>query len=304
MAMDRTGVLTTSGVSAWSTASASKVEAVHLYKQFENKRQGSTIQVLQDVSLSVRSGEFLSIVGPSGCGKTTLLRIFAGLISPSEGGVLYDGAPISGPSSRMGFVFQSDNLMPWRTVEDNVALGPELRHERQSSYLPRVKAMLELVGLAGFADYYPHQLSGGMRQRVNLARALSIQPDVLLMDEPFASLDAQTRDIMQEELLRIWRETRNTVIFITHQIDEALFLADRVVIMRARPGSVQEICPVEIERPRSLEVKRDPRFTKLADHIWHGIERQVRASIEEEQLATTRSHAPATDDAETREGSW
>lgn len=276
-----------------SASGSTKVQAQHIYKRFENKRQGGSIEVLDDVSLSIRSGEFLSIVGPSGCGKTTLLRIFAGLIPPTDGSVSYDGEEITSPSSKMGFVFQSDNLMPWRTVKDNVALGPELRGERRRSYLPRIEAMLNLVGLAGFGDYYPHQLSGGMRQRVNLARALAIQPEVLLMDEPFASLDAQTRDIMQEELLRIWRETRNTVIFITHQIDEAIFLADRVIIMRARPGTVQEICEVDIERPRTLEVKRDPRFTKLADHIWHGIERQVRASIELEQLATMRSHGGA-----------
>jgi NitT/TauT family transport system ATP-binding protein len=279
-------------------SASAKVQAQHIYKRFENKRQGGSIEVLDDVSLSIGSGEFLSIVGPSGCGKTTLLRIFAGLIPASDGQVFYDGDEITGPSSKMGFVFQSDNLMPWRTVKENVALGPELRGERRRSYLPRIESMLNLVGLTGFGDYYPHQLSGGMRQRVNLARALAIQPDVLLMDEPFASLDAQTRDIMQEELLRVWRETRNTVIFITHQIDEAIFLADRVIIMRARPGSVQEICPVEIDRPRTLEVKRDPRFTKLADHIWHGIERQVRASIEEEQLATMRARPPEAGAAE------
>ena len=194
----------------------------------------------------------------------------------------------------MGFVFQSDNLMPWRTVKDNIALGPELRGERRRSF-PRGSTLLHLVGLSGFGDYYPHQLSGGMRQRVNLARALAVQPEVLLMDEPFASLDAQTREIMQDELLRIWREVRNTVIFITHQIDEAIFLADRVMIMHARPGSVQEILPVEIERPRTLQVKRDPRFTRLADHIWHNIERQVRASIQEEQLATPGGRGPSPD---------
>ena len=294
--------MTAQGLSRLSLGSKpdTKVEALNLYKDFENRRQSSTIQVLQDVSVTVRAGEFLSIVGPSGCGKTTLLRIFAGLIPASAGSVLYDGEPISGPSSKIGFVFQSDNLLPWRTVRDNVALGPQMRHEKSRSYAPRVTAMLELVGLSGFEDYFPHQLSGGMRQRVNLARALAIQPEVLLMDEPFASLDAQTRDIMQEELLRIWRETRNTVIFITHQIDEAIFLADRVMIMRARPGSVQEVCPVEIERPRSLEMKRDPRFTKLADHIWHGIERQVRASIVQEQLATMRAQ-PAAMEPSTRE---
>lgn len=277
------------------SSGTAKVAASHVYKQFENKRQGGAIDVLEDVSVSISSGEFLSIVGPSGCGKTTLLRIFAGLLPASQGSVLFDGSQVTGPSSKMGFVFQSDNLMPWRTVRDNVALGPELRGEKRRTYGPRVEALLDLVGLSGFGDYFPHQLSGGMRQRVNLARALAVQPDVLLMDEPFASLDAQTREIMQDELLRIWRATRNTVVFITHQIDEAIFLADRVMIMRARPGSVQEMLPVELERPRALEVKRDPRFTKLADHVWHSIERQVRASIEEEQHATARSRSAVAD---------
>jgi NitT/TauT family transport system ATP-binding protein len=261
----------------------SKVESRHLNKSFQNRQTRESIEVLTDINVSVSPGEFLTIVGPSGCGKTTLLRIFAGLIPSSGGEVLYDGVAITGPSTRMGFVFQTDNLMPWRTVADNVGLGPELRGENKHSYQPRIESLLELVGLAGFGGYYPHQLSGGMRQRVNLARALAIEPDVLLMDEPFAALDAQTREIMQDELLRIWRATHNTVIFITHQIDEAVFLADRLMIMSARPGRVQEIIPIEIERPRSLEIKRDPRFVKVADHVWHSIERQVRAAIKEEQ---------------------
>lgn len=265
-----------------------KVQAIDLSKRFEHKVTRQSIVALEEVGLSVAPGEFLSIVGPSGCGKTTLLRIFAGLLPATSGSVLYDGVTVTGPSSKMGFVFQADNLMPWRKVRDNIGLGPELQGEPKRQYLPRVEALLELVGLSGFGDYYPHQLSGGMRQRVNLARALAIEPDVLLMDEPFAALDAQTREIMQDELLRIWRETHNTVIFITHQIDEALFLADRLMIMSARPGRVQEILPVDIERPRALEIKRDPRFTRLADHVWHGIERQVRASIKDEQEATRR----------------
>jgi NitT/TauT family transport system ATP-binding protein len=218
-----------------ATSDAAKMQANHLYKRFENRATGETIDVLRDISLSVAPGEFLSIVGPSGCGKTTLLRIFGGLIAASDGKVLHDGRPITGPSPSVGFVFQSDNLMPWRTVWDNIGLGPELRGERKKSYEPRIQQLLELVGLTGFARYYPHQLSGGMRQRVNLARALAIEPDVLLMDEPFAALDAQTREIMQDELLRIWRSTRNTVVFITHQIDEALFLADRLLSWRLDP---------------------------------------------------------------------
>jgi NitT/TauT family transport system ATP-binding protein len=263
-----------------------KMEAAHLYKHFDNPITGQAIEVLQDVSLTVRRGEFMTIVGPSGCGKTTLLRIFAGLIPLSDGHVLHDGKPVNGPSPSVGFVFQSDNLMPWRTVWDNIGLGPELRGESRRTYAPRIEQLLELVGLSGFERYYPHQLSGGMRQRINLARALAIEPDVLLMDEPFAALDAQTREIMQDELLHIWRGTGNTVIFITHQIDEALFLADRLVILAARPGRVQEVLEVDIPRPRSLEVKRSAHFVELADHVWHGIERQVRASIREERLAS------------------
>ena len=262
--------------------------ADHLYKHFDNPITGQSIEVLEDVSLAVRPGEFVTIVGPSGCGKTTLLRIFAGLIPLSDGYVLHDGKPINGPSPSIGFVFQSDNLMPWRTVWDNIGLGPELRGERKRTYAPRIERLLDLVGLSGFERYYPHQLSGGMRQRINLARALAIEPDVLLMDEPFAALDAQTREIMQDELLHIWRGTGNTVIFITHQIDEALFLADRLVILAARPGRVQEVLEVDIPRPRSLEVKRSARFVEFADHVWHGIERQVRASIREEQRASSR----------------
>ena len=265
---------------------AAKMQADHLCKQFDNPITGQSIEVLQDVSLAVKPGEFVTIVGPSGCGKTTLLRIFAGLIPLSDGEVLHDGKPVNGPSPSIGFVFQSDNLMPWRTVWDNIGLGPELRGQSKETYGPRIERLLDLVGLSGFERYYPHQLSGGMRQRINLARALAIEPDVLLMDEPFASLDAQTREIMQDELLHIWRGTGNTVIFITHQIDEALFLADRLVILAARPGRVQEVLEVDIPRPRSLEVKRSAHFVELADHVWHGIERQVRASIREERLAT------------------
>src|ERR1051326_4083110 len=265
---------------------SAKLHAEHVYKQFESRATEEPIAVLQDINLSVPAGEFLSIVGPSGCGKTTLLRIFAGLLQQTQGRVLHDGQAVTGPQASVGFVFQSDNLMPWRTVWENIALGPELRHESRKSYGPRIQELLDLVGLVGFDKYYPHQLSGGMRQRVNLARALAIEPDVLLMDEPFAALDAQTRDIMQEELLRIWRTTGNAVVFITHQIDEAIFLADRVLILGARPGRAQEMLEVEVPRPRKLEVKRSPRFAELADHVWHAIEREVRASIRQEQIAS------------------
>ncbi len=272
-----------------------KMQVVNLVKRFENAATGQSMEALSDINLTVQKGEFLTIVGPSGCGKTTLLRILAGLIEPTSGQVLLDGVPITGPSPTLGFVFQSDNLMPWRTVWDNVGFGPEMRGERKKDYAPRIEHLLELVGLEGFAKYYPHQLSGGMRQRVNLARALAIEPDVLLMDEPFAALDAQMREIMQDELLRIWKETGNTVIFITHQIDEAIFLADRLLILAARPGRVQELMDIDLPRPRTLEIKRTPHFTEMADHVWHGIERQVRASIRHEQFA---SGAPKRSGAE------
>ena len=266
-----------------------KMRVCGLSKRFFGKGMAQEVEALRNIDLDVRTGEFLTIVGPSGCGKTTLLRILAGLIEPSDGLVLHDGKPVKGPSPSVGFVFQSDNLMPWRTVRDNIAFGPELRGESRKSYSPRIDELLDLVGLNGFGDYYPHQLSGGMRQRVNIARALAINPDVLLMDEPFGALDAQTREIMQDELMRIWRKTGNTVVFITHQIDEAIFLADRVLILAARPGRVQELMTVDIPRPRELDVKRSPHFTELADHVWRGIERQVRASIREEQFAGAQS---------------
>jgi NitT/TauT family transport system ATP-binding protein len=262
-----------------------RMEVRGLGKRFDNPITDESIEVLVDVNLAIGKGEFLTIVGPSGCGKTTLLRILAGLMPATDGQVLNNGRPVTGPLPTVGFVFQSDNLMPWRNVYDNIGFGPELRGERAKTYGPRIEYLLELVGLAGFGKYYPHQLSGGMRQRVNLARALAIEPDVLLMDEPFASLDAQTREIMQDELLRIWRNTGNTVVLVTHQIDEALFLADRLLILAARPGRVQEVIKVDIPRPRTLDVKRTARFTELADHVWQGIERQVRASIREEQIA-------------------
>jgi NitT/TauT family transport system ATP-binding protein len=277
-----------------SSLSPARMEVRRLYKRFDNPISGQSIEVLQDIDLSIGKGEFLTIVGPSGCGKTTLLRILAGLIPATDGQVLNNGNPITGPSPTVGFVFQSDNLMPWRTVWENVGFGPELRGESKKAYGPRIEYLLELVGLAGFDKYYPHQLSGGMRQRVNLARALAIEPDVLLMDEPFAALDAQTREIMQDELLRIWQATGNTVIFITHQIDEAIILADRLLILAARPGRVQELLDIDIPRPRTLDMKRTPRFTELADHVWHGIERQVRASIREEQHAGASSRISPT----------
>jgi NitT/TauT family transport system ATP-binding protein len=240
-----------------------------------SKRFGDLL-ALDSINLSVAEGQFTAFVGPSGCGKTTFLRIVAGLVGASDGEVRIDGQLISRPSSDRGFVFQTDNLLPWRTVLANARLGHELNRTASESERKRTLALLKLVGLAGFESHYPAQLSGGMRQRVNLARALAIDPKLLLMDEPFSALDAQTREIMQTELLRIWEQGRKTVLFVTHQIDEAIFLSDQVVVFARNPGRVKEIIDIELPRPRELSIKRTPGFAKYVDHIWSLIEHDVR----------------------------
>jgi NitT/TauT family transport system ATP-binding protein len=237
---------------------------------------------LDRVSLDVSEGEFISLVGPSGCGKTTLLRIIAGLDAADTGQVVIDGLPVSRPGTDRGFVFQADCLMPWRTVWRNAIFGNEINGGNNAEAASRTRDLLRLVGLGGFEHYYPWQLSGGMRQRANLARALAINPKVLLMDEPFSALDAQTREIMQTELLRIWESGRKTVVFITHQIDEAVFLSDRVVVLGRRPGRIRETVNIELARPRPFSIKRTPAFVAYVDRIWGMIEKDVRASLTEE----------------------
>jgi NitT/TauT family transport system ATP-binding protein len=195
---------------------------------------------------------------------------------------MLDNRALAGPGGNRGFVFQNDSLLPWRTVLGNALIGPEVAGALGAKERQRTLELLKLVGLAGFEDYYPRQLSGGMRQRVNLARALAIDPDILLMDEPFASLDAQTREIMQTELLRIWEQGRKTVLFVTHQIDEAVFLADRVLVFARRPGRLQESVPIELPRPRSLDIKRTPEFVGYVDRIWRMIENDVRTAVMQE----------------------
>jgi NitT/TauT family transport system ATP-binding protein len=245
------------------------------------KRFGE-LEALRDINAEIARGEFISLVGPSGCGKTTLLRVVAGLETATSGAVLLDGRAVKGPGGDRGFVFQNDNLLPWRSVFDNAMIGPEVAGRTGPVEKRRTRDLLKLVGLAGFEDYYPRQLSGGMRQRVNLARALAIDPQILLMDEPFSALDAQTREIMQTELMRIWEEGRKTVLFVTHQIDEAVFLSDRVLVLARRPGRIQETVTVTLPRPRTLAVKRTPEFVAYVDHIWRLIEDDVRASVIEE----------------------
>jgi NitT/TauT family transport system ATP-binding protein len=242
------------------------------------KRFGD-LEVLRDISVTIHDGEFVALVGPSGCGKTTFLRIVSGLEDAEGGTISVDNAIVTGPGRDRGFVFQSDSLLPWRTVLGNTIVGLELAGRIGVADLERTRKLLSLVGLAGFESYFPRQLSGGMRQRVNLARALAIDPKILLMDEPFSALDAQTREIMQAELQRIWEEGRKTVLFVTHQIDEAVFLADRVLVFARRPGRILEDVRVELPRPRTLSTKREPAFVALVDHIWRLIENDVRESV-------------------------
>ena len=265
-----------------------KLEARGLSKAF---RKGDLrVEALRDLNLRIREGEFVSVVGASGCGKTTLLRLLDGLLEPTAGTVLIDGREVSRPGTDRGFVFQQDRLFPWRTVEENAVLGPELQKKALATARGLARQFLRLVGLDGFDAYYPHELSGGMRQRVNLARALTVGPDVLLMDEPFAALDAQTREIMQAELMQIWRETGKTVVFVTHQIDEAVYLSDRVIVLTVRPGRIKEEVPIDLGRPRELAVKRTLPFVQYTDRIWRLIEEEVREGMGRELAEAAQAH--------------
>jgi NitT/TauT family transport system ATP-binding protein len=254
-----------------------KLEAQDIRLDYFQPRTGRRLTALDGVNLTVNAGEFVSVVGPSGCGKTTFLFIIDGLIAATAGRILVDGHVTTKPGRDRAVVFQDASLLPWRTVLANVGYGLECLATGRSEARERSAHFIGMVGLSGFENHYPHELSGGMQQRVNLARALVVDPQILLMDEPFASLDAQTRELMQAELLQIWLQARKTVLFVTHQIDEAIYLSDRVVVFSGRPGTVKEIIPVEIERPRPLGVKRDVRFHAIEDRIWSLIEEDVKA---------------------------
>jgi NitT/TauT family transport system ATP-binding protein len=252
-----------------------KLQIDHLTKHYWVEREDRDVLALSDVSFAVDDGEFMAIVGPSGCGKTSMLNIIAGLLPYEEGNVLIDGKRVSGPGIDRAVVFQHASLLPWRTIAGNVRYGMELQKRfDEATMKERAEYFIKLVGLSGFERHYPSELSGGMQQRVNLARALAADPVVLLMDEPFAALDAQTREFMQSELLKIWTKAKKTVVFITHQINEAIYLADRVVVMSARPGRVKDVFEVPFARPRSLSLKREPRFLELEDAVWKLIEEE------------------------------
>jgi NitT/TauT family transport system ATP-binding protein len=238
-------------------------------------RQGNNgLPVLENFSLQVKDLEFLVLLGPSGCGKSTLLRIINGIETSDGGRILIDGQDVTVTTGNgRGMVFQSFELFPWRTVLDNVAFGLEVAGVEKQQRLAQARECVNLVGLSAFENAYPHQLSGGMQQRVGIARALAIKPSILLMDEPYGALDVQTRDLLQDELLNIWERERKTVVFVTHSIEEALYLADRIVVMSPRPGRIAQMIDVPFARPRRDEIKTDPEFLKLRRHIWESLKK-------------------------------
>lgn len=241
------------------------------------KRYGA-LEVFRDVNMDVGDREIVAIVGPSGCGKTTLLRCIDGLIPPTSGQVDILGTPVTAPLPGVAMVFQQFGLFPWKTVFNNVAYGLKLAGASKAEIQERVPRFIRLVGLAGFEKAYPYQLSGGMQQRCGLARALAIEPSVLLMDEPFAAVDAQTREILQFELLRIWQMRPTSMIFVTHSIEEAVLMGHRVVVLKGRPAGVFETIEVDLPHPRNRETLTHPRFAELREHVWTTLVDEARAA--------------------------
>jgi NitT/TauT family transport system ATP-binding protein len=266
---------------------SARLQAIDIRMVYYQPRTGNRVLAIEALSTSIGDGEFVSILGPSGCGKSTFLKIVDGLITPTGGHLLVDGQRMDRPGQDRAMVFQDASLFPWYTVVRNVSYGLECQGVSAKEARARALPFVKLVGLGGFESHYPYELSGGMQQRVNLARALAVNPGMLLMDEPFAALDAQTRELMQAELLRVWNEQQKTVLFITHQIDEAVYLSDRVIVMSARPGRVIADITIEIPRPRELTVKRSPLFHEYVDRIWELIEGQVKQTMAADRLVPT-----------------
>ena len=258
-----------------------KVHATDISRHFVIHNAGGrndTLTTLDHFNLDIREGEFLSILGPSGCGKSTFLNILAGLDDSDAGAIFIDGQPLRKQDFERGMIFQSYALMPWLTVIENVAFGLEIRGVGRKERLAAAERYLKLVGLTAFAHQYPHQLSGGMKQRVAIARVLAYDPRLVLMDEPFAALDAQTREALQIQLLKIWEADRKTILFITHSIDEAILLSDRVAIMTARPGRIKEIVDIDLPRPREYGVRNSPEFARIRSRLWDALRDEVLKS--------------------------
>jgi NitT/TauT family transport system ATP-binding protein len=278
------------------TALANRISVTDLHKVFRLK-PGQTInidgqisdriKVLSGVELDIQKGEFVTLVGPSGSGKSVLLDIIAGLTDATSGVAAIDGKAVTSPHRDAAYVFQQYALFPWRSALANVEYALEVRGVAKAERREKAQHFLSLFGLNGFEDRYPSQLSGGMQQRVAIARALATDPQVLLMDEPFAALDAQTRDILQTELLRIWEQIKTTVVFVTHSIDEAIFLADRVVVMTARPAAVKEIIEIDLPRPRDIEIRNGDQFNAYRARVWNALRDEVRKAQRDWQLASS-----------------
>ncbi len=269
-------VTASTGPSTRRTEAGARIELSGVTKRFMTPA-GSVFTALDDVTFEVEPGQFCAVVGPTGCGKSTTLTMVAGLDRPSAGTVRVDGAPVDGIAPGTGFMFQTDALLPWKTVLDNVALGPLFRGAGRRSAEERARDWLRRVGLSGFEDHHPHQLSGGMRKRVSLAAALINEPSILLMDEPFGALDVQTKAIMSNELLALWEQTRPSVLFITHDLEEAIALADRVVVMTVGPGTVKAVYDIDLPRPRGAvqEIRFEPRFLEIHQEIWESLRDEV-----------------------------
>ncbi|MEZ0074430.1 NitT/TauT family transport system ATP-binding protein [Planotetraspora sp. GP83] len=267
--------------SSESRTGGTKISIRGVSKVFQVRDSAELFTAIEDVTLDVREGEFLTLVGPSGCGKSTLLDLVAGLAAPTSGEILLDGTPIAGPGLDRGIVFQQYALFPWRTALANIEFGLEAKGIARKERAEKARHYLDLVGLTGFDQRYPHELSGGMRQRVAIARSLAFDPDVLLMDEPFAALDAQTRESLQEELLSIWEKTGKTVIFITHGIDEAVYLGQRVAVMTSRPGQIKQVIGVEFDT-RAGDLRADPKFGEYRHQLWTLLRDEVAAAQAQE----------------------
>jgi NitT/TauT family transport system ATP-binding protein len=264
-----------------------RVVVERVAKTFHDRR-GRDVVALHQVDFAVESREFVALLGPSGCGKSTLLNIIAGLLPASAGRVYLEGEPRPGGKPVTATVFQEFALFPWRTVRANVQLGLEELGITGLERVERTRRYLDMTGLDGFEGKYPHQLSGGMRQRVGIARALAVEPAVLLMDEPFSALDAQTRTLMMDELLGIWERTRQTILYVTHNIQEAVFMADRVIVLSRRPGEVLDVVPVKLPRPRREGQQGDPIFVQIVNRIWGLIKSQAQAALLDDEVGAER----------------
>ncbi|MFH1935904.1 MAG: ABC transporter ATP-binding protein [Pseudomonadota bacterium] len=251
------------------------IDAQNIYKEFFSK-DGKKVKVLQDVNFHIKKGEFVAIVGPSGCGKTTLLKLLTGLIRPDSGKILVNDKSIKTSNGRVGYMSQADSLLPWRTVSRNVELGLEIQGVPAGQRKKKAQELINRMGLKGFERSYPFELSGGMKQRVAIMRTLSYDPAIIYMDEPFGALDVQTRDMLEDDILRIWGETKKTIVFVTHDLSEAIILADRVFLMTSRPATIKGEYVIDLPRPRTTNIRLTPEFNKILRNIWSDLSTEVK----------------------------